>query len=255
MRYRETKKQLPMKVVVTLPTYNEAENIRDIIRQILDQNDTIHVLVIDDNSPDGTGHIVDALAKKNDRVSILHRTGLRGRGIAGIEGFIKALELNPDFIIEMDADFSHHPKYISQLLANIDDYDIVIGSRFIKNGGECGRSFIRVGISYLANLYIRIMLGFPVKDCSSGYRCFRRSLLEKIRFGEFVSKGPSIVSELLFHALVYHNAKVKEIPIIFEDRTKGESKLNWKILTHNLFFIFSLFIKKIKYKYSTRRTA
>ncbi|RJP59178.1 MAG: polyprenol monophosphomannose synthase [Candidatus Auribacter fodinae] len=242
-----------MKTIVTLPTYNEAENIEEIILQILTLNDTINVLVIDDNSPDGTGKIVDRLCKNNNRIKIVHRYGQRGRGIAGIEGFLKAIELNADYIIEMDADFSHNPKYIPAMLEKIETCDLVIGSRFIRGGGETGRSKIRRIISILANLYIRIMLGFPVKDCSSGYRCFRGSLLKKVDFNSFQSLGPSIVSELLLHAVIYHNAVITEIPIVFEERHKGSSKLNGKILMHNLFFIANLFLRKIQYKFSNRR--
>ena len=236
-----------MKTIVTLPTYNEAENIQEIIRQILAQNDSIEILVIDDLSPDGTGAIVDQMAQEDKRIHIVHRDGPRGRGVAGIEGLKKALTMNADFIIEMDADFSHNPKYLPELLKYASQYDIVIGSRFVKGGSETGRSRSREIISILANTYIRTLLRFPVKDCSSGYRCFTHKLLSEIDFGSFESKGPSIVSELLFHCVVYHNARVKEIPICFEDRTKGTSKLNKKILIQNLFFIIKLWIKKCKY--------
>jgi len=235
-----------MKTVVTLPTYNEAENIEDIIRQILSQDDSIHVLVIDDISPDGTGQIVDKLAKQDSRIKIIHRQGPRGRGVAGIKGFVEALKTDADLIVEMDSDFSHHPKYLPEFIKYAQDYDVVIGSRFIKGGKETGRSVFRVWISILANTYIRVMLGFAVKDCSSGYRCFRSSLLRKIKFDQFISTGPSIVSELLFHICVYNKVKIKEIPIVFEDRQKGASKLHAGILIQNLLFIFKLFIKKIK---------
>lgn len=242
-----------MKTVVTLPTYNEAENIQEIIRQILGQDDSIEVLVIDDLSPDGTGSIVDQMAKQDKRIHIVHRDGPRGRGVAGIAGFQKALTMNADFIVEMDADFSHNPKYLPELLRYASQYDIVIGSRFIAGGCETGRSRAREIISILANTYIRTLLRFPVKDCSSGYRCFTHKLLSKVNFGSFVSKGPSIVSELLFHAVVYHNARLKEIPICFEDRTQGTSKLSKKILIQNLFFIIKLWIKKCKYIMYKRR--
>lgn len=242
-----------MKIIVTLPTYNEAENIKEIILHILKQDANIYVLVIDDKSPDGTGEIVDTIAQRNNRVSIIHREGPRGRGIAGIEGFLQALKMGGDLIIEMDADFSHNPDYIPELIKYAREYDLVIGSRFIKGGKEIGRSAFRRWASILANAYIRILLHFPVKDCSSGYRCFRKSLLEQIRFEEITSRGPSIVSELLFHALVYHGATIKEIPILFEDRAKGISKLNYKILLHNLAFILHLSLKKVLYKIKTWR--
>ncbi len=242
-----------MKITVMLPTYNEAENIEEIIRQILVQNDSIDVLVVDDESPDGTGEIVDKIAKGNNRVSILHRNPPRGRGIAGIDGFKRAIDMGADYVIEMDADFSHNPKYIPEMLKCAEEYDVVIGSRFLKNAGEKGRSILRVFVSILANGYIRLLLRFPVKDCSSGYRCFNTRLLKKINFDEFGSTGPSIVSELLFHSIKLHKAIVKEIPIIFENRHKGESKLDIKILLHNLFFIMKLFFKNILNNVSSRR--
>lgn len=236
-----------MKIVVTLPTYNEIENITAIIEEILAQDKSIHVLVIDDLSPDGTGQCVDQLARSNNRISVLHRAGTRGRGLAGIAGFQHVLSSDADLIIEMDADFSHDPAVIPQMIEAAEKYDVVIGSRFCRGGREQGRSLCRRLISMLANFYIRVMLGFPVKDCSSGFRCFRASLLQKIAFSEFRSTGPSIVSELLFHALTIHKAAVIEIPIIFRDRKEGKSKLNYKILLYNLFFIFTLFIKKLQH--------
>ncbi len=242
-----------MKIIATLPTYNEAENIEEIIRHILEQDDSIHVLVIDDLSPDGTGDIVERLAEKNNRVYILHRNSPRGRGLAGIDGFKTAITMGASAVIEMDADFSHNPKHIPEMLKYIREYDIVIGSRFVQGGSEKGRSRAREIISILANTYIRTLLRFPVKDCSSGYRCFTRQILEKIDFDSFESTGPSIVSELLFHAVVYHRARIKEIPICFEDRTKGASKLNKKILLHNLFFIAKLWVKKMNYLIHQRR--
>jgi len=242
-----------MKTVVTVPTYNEAENIEELISKLLLQSTDLYVLVIDDNSPDGTSRIVEKISKTNDRVILLTRTGIRGRGIAGIEGFISAIKLKPDYIIEMDADFSHNPDYIPVMLKYAKDADIVIGSRFVKGGRETGRHFFRTLTSILANAYIRLMLGFSIKDCSSGFRCFKRSLLEKIEFDKFESKGPSIVSELLFYCIVYHKAKVKEIPIVFENRIKGNSKLDLKILVHNIFFIMKLFIYKLEYKLKLRR--
>lgn len=244
-----------MKIVVTLPTYNEAENITDLISRLLALHDSLHVLVIDDNSPDGTGRIVDSLKNNNNRIHIIHRTGPRGRGIAGIEGFIGAIKMDADIVFEMDSDFSHNPSYIPQFLKYIGEYDVVIGSRFIRGGGEEGRSSMRRWTSILANFYIRTLLGFPVRDCSSGYRCFTKELLEKIDFDRFVSVGPSIVSELLFHAVVYHGASVKEIPILFEERRSGDSKLNLSILVHNLLFIFTLFLKRIRYKFLNRRSS
>ncbi|MCP5462345.1 MAG: glycosyltransferase [bacterium] len=162
-----------MKIAVTLPTYNEIENITAIIEQILAQDKRIHVLVIDDLSPDGTGHCVDELARSNNRVSILHRTGTRGRGLAGIAGFQHALSSGADLIFEMDADFSHAPAVIPQMIEAAKKYDVVIGSRFCHGGGEQGRSLCRRLISILANFYIQVMLGFPLKTVHQDFDVFR----------------------------------------------------------------------------------
>jgi len=219
-----------MKIVVTIPTYNEKENIEKLISEIFSLKiNNMEILVIDDNSPDGTWKVVQGISKKDKRVHLLLRKTDRGRGRAGREGFIKALEIGADYVFEMDADFSHNPKYLPTMLKEIKSCDVVIGSRLVKGGKDTRDSIIRRQITILANLYIRIILGVGVRDCNSGYRCFTRAALERMRPSEIFSVGPSIVQELLYKAHL-SGLKIKEIPIVFEEREVGQSKLGIKQL-------------------------
>ncbi len=222
-----------MKIIVTLPTYNEAENIIPLIERLLRVSTKLHVLVIDDNSPDGTWRIVREMAAENPRVHLLHRTKERGRGSAGVAGFQKALEMGADLIVEMDADWSHHPRHLRDMLRASRKADVVIGSRLVKGGGESGRNGLRTLITHGANTYIRLVLGLPVRDCTSGYRVFRRRVLERIDWDHVKATGPAIVQEVLYTAWAL-GARVKEVPILFEERRAGTSTLNTRILLSGL---------------------
>lgn len=219
-----------MKAIVVIPTYNESENVKKITAAVLKQSKQVKILFVDDSSPDGTGHIEDALSKKYPgRIHVLHRRQ-RGRGTAGIAGFRKAISLKPDFIIEMDADFSHNPDYIPKLLffAN-KGYDVVIGSRFVPGGKIPNRSAWRDWLSFAANLYNAFVLGlWNIKDTSGGFKCYKREALEVLDFDHFVSKGYSIGPELLYNIRKAGFGRMKEIPIIFNDRNAGNSKLSIK---------------------------
>lgn len=231
------------KIVVMIPTYNEKENIKKLIREILNlklEHD-LEIVVADDNSPDGTANIVKEIAQRDKRVHLLVRKKRRGRGAGGIDGFKEALKLAPDYIIEMDGDFSHQPKYIPQLVKYCDKYDIVIGSRFVKGGKDLNRSFIRKFITFLVRNFIRWLFKIPVKDVSSGYRCFRREVLEKIDLDDLISIGPSIVLEILYKAYLM-DLTFYEIPIVFVNREKGKTKLNFLTLLETL--IMALKFKK-----------
>lgn len=229
-----------MKTLVVIPTYNERENIKPLIERILALNiEGLDVLVVDDNSPDKTGDIVEELSKNLQNVKIIHRYSERGRGLAGICGFEYGIKNGYDYIMEMDGDFSHNPAYIPAFLNAIVDCDLVIGSRYIKGGGEYKRLFIRRIISRLANFLLKTMLSFKVLDCSSGFRLFKRKALEDIDIGNLSSSGPWILTEILYKCHKKGH-KIKEIPIIFEERTKGSSKLNGQILLHSLIFAFKL---------------
>lgn len=218
-----------MKHFIVLPTYNEAENIRTLINEIFQYAPDCHILVADDDSPDGTWKIVQEISTKNPRVHLLHRTTNRGRGLAGIAGFQYALDQGADAVMEMDADFSHAPEYLPYFFSAIKDYDVVSGSRYIQGGDDGKRSWWRKSITYFANVYIRAFLGFKLTDCSSGFRCYRREVLERINLQSLISTGPSIVQEILFRSCQLQ-FKILEIPYTFQDRSFGESKLTYRHL-------------------------
>lgn len=236
-----------MRAMAMVPTYNESGNIERLITEILAQGDDVGVVVVDDDSPDGTWKIVEEYSKRNPRVHLLRRIGRRGRGTAGIEGFQYAVKQGAEFVIEMDADFSHNPSYISGFLREMGDCDLLIGSRMVKGGGETGRGPLRQWITKAANLYIRLVLGLPYKDATSGFRIFRREVLEAVDLNNLISTGPSILQEILFMA---HRKgfRIKELPIIFEDRTVGQSTFNSRIMRQSL-----MMIPKIRYRYRKYR--
>jgi len=222
-----------MRALAMVPTYNEAPNIENLLREILEQGPEIGAVVVDDNSPDGTAAIVERLRKEDPRVHLILRLEERGRGTAGIVGFQYAVSQGVDFVIEMDADFSHSPSYISSFLSRMEDCDLLIGSRLLEGGGERGRDFSRQWISRLANAYIRLILNLPIRDCTSGYRVFRREVLEAIDLDQMMSQGPSVVEEVLYKAYK-RGFRVKEVPYIFEERKAGESTFNRKIMLNAL---------------------
>ncbi|MFQ5673038.1 MAG: polyprenol monophosphomannose synthase [Nitrospinales bacterium] len=211
-----------LNAVAMIPTYNERDNIAALIHDILELDPSFGVVVVDDDSPDGTSREVEAIGKNEPRVHLITRKNKRGRGTAGIEGMLYAVELGANFIIEMDADYSHHPRYIPALVEAMRDCDVAIGSRAVAGGRETGRGPIRVGITQFASLFIRVVMGLSIKDCTSGFRCFKREVLQAIGLENMVSVGPSIVEEILY-ACHLKGFKMKEIPIVFEDRVKGDS--------------------------------
>jgi dolichol-phosphate mannosyltransferase len=227
------------KVVVMIPTFNEGGNIEALIQEILAvplQHD-LFVLVVDDNSPDGTGEIVARLEGEDARVRLLSRKDRRGRGLAGIAGFKKSLTLNPDYVIEMDGDGSHQPRFIPALLEQAREDDVVLGSRYAKGGKDADRPLHRRFITVLVRAFIRRRFHLPVRDVSSGFRCFRREVLEKIGLDDLVSVGPSLVLEILYKAYLL-NFRIAEVPIIFVDRKQGQTKLTMRTLVQTLFMTF-----------------
>lgn len=222
-----------MKIIATLPTYNEAANILPLIDALVAVDPKLEVLVIDDNSPDKTWELVERRSQEDSRVHLLHRMSDRGRGSAGIAGFQRALMLGADFVVEMDADWSHHPKYLPSLLQAAKRADVVIGSRLVPGGGEVGRNPLRTAITTGANLYLKAMLGLPMRDCTSGYRVFRRWVLESIAWNRVQSVGPAIVQEVLIAARSA-GATFAEVPILFEERRAGHSTFNSQILVAGL---------------------
>ena len=228
-------------VVVMIPTYNEGENIADLLKEILalQAGAALSVLVVDDDSPDGTGRIAEEMGRIDPRVRVLVRKKRRGRGAAGIDGFKAALAMNPDLVVEMDGDFSHQPRYIPDLIDAASRYDVVIGSRFIKGGRDADRNFVRRSITFFVRCFIRRSFRFPVRDVSSGFRCFHREALEKIDLDDMISVGPSIVLEVLDRAFRL-GFRIGEVPIEFMDRTKGRTKLNFLTLLETLVMAMKL---------------
>lgn len=229
-----------MKTLVFIPVFNEKDNIVKLIRDIKQLASDIFILVVDDNSTDGTTAVLKEYAKNNNDIFIIHRRGTKGRGRAFIEAFNFAIQQRFDYLIEMDADFSHNPKYIPRFLENIQNADIVIGSRLIKEGTILGRGLVRNIISLMANLYIRLILNITdIEDTTSGFRCYRVRALEEINPDTLISVGPSVIEETLYRAKRKH-LKIIEIPIIFEERKGGKSKLNLKILFDTFFTVIKL---------------
>jgi len=233
-----------LKPIVIIPTYNEAENIRLLVADILaagygelvgipDHAPPIptDVVVVDDNSPDGTGEIVDDLAALHPTVHVIHRAGKQGLGTAYIAGFKYALEQDYDRIMTMDADFSHHPRYIPALVAKSrEQADLVIGSRYVRGGGAHGCTLPRKALSWGANAFAKTVLGLRAMDCTAGFRCYRREVLESIDLDAIVANGYSFLIEMLFRCQ-RQGWRVGEVPILFENRQRGASKISKQEIT------------------------
>ncbi len=228
--------------LMMIPTFNEAENIKDLIEAVLSQSGEVGVLIVDDDSPDGTPAIIRSMGDRGGRIRLIVRKNERGRGSAGIVGFRSALKTDARYIGEMDADFSHDPAYIKDFLKAIRKYDIVIGSRGARGGAERGRSIVRRVITAGAALYIRLVLGLTVKDPTSGFRLFRREVIEALDWDNMISVGPSIVQEMLIGALA-KGFSVVEIPIVFSERRAGSPKFNVRITLNSLAMIVRFRIK------------
>ena len=218
---------MPKTLVVT-PTYNEADNIEKFIDQVLSKGPDIDVLVVDDNSPDGTGKIVERLKKSNTRIHLISRAGKMGLGTAYVEGFRFAITNKFDYVFEMDTDFSHNPDEIPNFLEKIKEYDLVIGSRYTNGVRVINWPIRRLILSYGANVYSRIITGMPIKDATGGFKCFRRQVLEAIDLDKIHSNGYAFQIEMNFKAW-NKGFKLCEHPIIFMDRQSGVSKMSKKL--------------------------
>jgi dolichol-phosphate mannosyltransferase len=212
---------------VIVPTYNEKENIESLVTHLLALPMQSHVIVVDDNSPDGTGAIADRLATEHDgRVTVIHRAGKLGLGTAYVVGFKRALSEGADLICTMDADFSHNPRYVPDLIDKIGQgYDLAIGSRYVDGGGTSGCTMIRKLLSWAANAFARAALGLHAHDATAGFRCYRRQVLETVGIDEIKAEGYSFLIEMLFRAR-RQGWKVGESPILFENRRQGVSKIS-----------------------------
>lgn len=211
--------------VVVIPTYNECENIESLVNEILGLGLGCRIVVVDDNSPDGTGQLADELAARCADVGVIHRPGKLGLGTAHIAGIKTALSNGASHIITMDADFSHHPRHLPDMLARLDRYDIVIGSRYVPGGGTLGCTWPRKALSRGANLIARSVLGLAAGDTTAGFRGYRRAVLESIALDEIVSNGYSFLVEMLYRCQ-RQGWCIGEVPIIFENRQRGASKIS-----------------------------
>ncbi len=237
-----------MKIFVITPTFNEKKNIKELIEKIILVNDKLNILVVDDNSPDGTHEIVHNLKNKYKNLHLLKRSEKGGLGSAYIAGMKYALNQNADLIIQMDADMSHDPASINDLIEKSKNYDLVIGSRYISGINVVNWPFHRLIISYGANLYSRIITGLPIKDATGGFKCWKRKVLQNINIDTIQSQGYSFQIEMSYRAWI-KKYKICEIPIIFIDRTVGQSKMNKEIMIEAFFMIPKLRILKFLGKF------
>ena len=233
-----------MKTLVIIPTYNECENIEKITKEVLQTDRSVDVLVVDDNSPDGTAGIVHSIQSNEPRVHLLLRKNKQGLGKAYIAGFKYAIEHEYDYIFEMDADFSHDPKAIQKFLEKIQDCDLVLGSRYLHGVTVINWPLRRLFLSYSANLYSRIVTGMSVKDATGGFKCFRREVLEAIDLDRVKSGGYAFQIEMSFKAWK-KGFRIVELPIIFTDRVEGSSKMSKKIIFEAIWMVWKLRLMSI----------
>lgn len=229
-----------MESVVIIPTYNEKENIETVIKKVISLNINVDILIVDDNSPDGTAQIVKNLQKKYENLFLIEREGKLGLGTAYITGFKWALKRNYEYILEMDADLSHSPEDIPRLISKCKEgYDLVIGSRYCNGVNVINWPIRRLILSYGANKYTRIVTGLKIKDATSGFKCFRRKVLESVDLDKIKSSGYSFQIEMNFRAwkLGY---LLTEIPIIFVERSEGKSKMSRNIVFEAVFMVWKL---------------
>ncbi len=227
------------RALVIVPTYNEAENIERLVTEILAQPAPLHVLIVDDNSPDGTGKLADALAERDSRVQVLHRPAKLGLGTAYIAGFNYALERGYSAVMTMDADFSHNPRYLPGLLAMMKDYDLSIGSRYVKGGGTTGCTWPRILLSRGANLLAKTVLGLKAHDCTAGFRCYKADVLRVIGLETVFSSGYSFQVEMVTR-FQRRGSPIGELPIIFDNRRLGRSKISRMEIIKSFYTILRL---------------
>jgi len=238
--------------LVCVPTYDEKDNVEAICKAILAASPELDVLVIDDNSPDGTGEIADRLAAQEPRIQVLHRAGKEGLGKAYLAGFAWALARGYRLVLEMDADFSHDPRHLPAILAAAGDADLVLGSRYVPGGGTVNWGLSRRLLSRGGSLYARTILGLRVRDLTGGFKCFRREVLEAIDLGSVACTGYAFQIELTYRA-VRRGFQVVEVPIVFADRRVGQSKMSKRIVLEALRKVWE--IRSSPFSRSLRRGA
>lgn len=235
---------MTFKSLIIIPTYNELDNVKQLIPDILGRYDNVDILIVDDNSPDGTAECVQEMSKNSEKIKLIKREKKLGLGTAYIAGFKYALQHNYDYIFEMDADYSHDPKEIKNFFAAIENYDLVLGSRYIVGVNVVNWPMRRLILSYFANYYTRVVTGLPIRDATGGFKCFRRKVLESLNLDHVSSNGYAFQIEITFKAWK-KGFKVGEIPIIFIDRTKGDSKMSKKIVREAIIVVWKLRIRSM----------
>ena len=243
-----------VKMVVVVPTYNERDNIEKLIDQVLAQDPAVQILIVDDNSPDGTGLIVDQIAAVNNRVKVLHRSGKQGLGSAYREGFAVALQDQADYVVEMDADFSHDPKILPLFIEKMREADVVIGSRYLNGVSVVNWPIRRLILSYCASVYTRMVTGLKLRDCTSGFKCFKREVLEAIDLNSICSDGYSFQIEMHYRCHE-RGFSLAEVPIIFIDRHAGTSKMSKQIVREAVFMVWKLKIGSLLRGLTGRKVA
>lgn len=235
-----------MRSIVVIPTYNEIDNIKNIIKAVLEAAPEVNILIVDDNSPDGTAVAVEEMGQQDERIHLLKRAGKMGLGTAYCDGFSYCLEKKFDVICQMDADFSHDPKDLPRLIAEIENYDLVIGSRYISGVNVVNWPLRRLILSYGASIYSRIITGLKIKDTTGGFKCFRAEMLRKIDLKKIHSNGYGFQIEMNYKVWK-KGGRIKEISIIFIDRRSGVSKMNRSIIWEAVFLVWKLRFTSKKY--------
>ncbi len=228
-----------MNALVIIPTYNERENLVPLLKLIFAQGLPLEVLIIDDNSPDGTGAVADEIHEADPRVHVMHRPGKMGLGSAYVAGFRYALERDYEAVFEMDADFSHNPDSLPEFLRELETADLVVGSRYLHGVTVVNWPLSRLILSYGANVYSRIITGMRLKDATGGYKCFRRQVLEALDLSRVTSDGYGFQIEINYKAW-RKGFRIREIPILFVDRRAGESKMNRRIVWEAAWMVWRL---------------
>lgn len=227
----------PPRVLVVTPTYNERDNLPVLVEQVLAQGPEFSILVVDDASPDGTGAVADALvAAHPGRVHVLHRTGKRGLGRSYVDALSQAVTMDVDIVCQMDADFSHDPQYLPDLVRGATEggLDLVVGSRYLHGVSVVNWPLRRLILSTFANRYVRAITGLPARDCTSGFRCWRREALARLPLRRFVSDGYAFLVEMLFEAMGA-GCRIGEVPIIYVERREGQSKMSRGVIFESIF--------------------
>lgn len=233
------------RVLVVTPTYNERDNLPVLVEQVLARGPNFSILVVDDASPDGTGAVADTLAAAHPgRIHVMHRTGKRGLGRSYVDALSQAITMDVDVVCQMDADFSHDPQYLPDLVRGITEgsFDLVIGSRYLHGVSVVNWPLSRLILSTFANRYVRAITGLPARDCTSGFRCWRREALARLPLRQFVSDGYAFLVEMLFEAMGA-GCRIGEVPIIYVERREGQSKMSRGVIFESIFVPWRLVVR------------